>query len=137
MNSSALSIERLRRQLLLAAGFALFSLGFVGIFVPVLPTTVFWIGAVACFSRSSPAFEARLLAHPRFGAPIRDYREHGVIGRAGKRGALAGLLVSALVTAVCVPGDWLRLLVGVVLVSVAVYIVTRPEEVLTLDGETR
>ncbi|MEQ8231667.1 MAG: YbaN family protein [Gammaproteobacteria bacterium] len=137
MSAAVFTPARLRRYLLMTAGLALFSLGFVRIFLPVLPTTVFWLGAVLCFSKSCPALEARILAHPRFGPPIRDYRDHGVICRAGKRAALAGMLLSAVITMVLAPSDWLRLAVGVILAAVAVYIVTRPEQVLALHGEPR
>lgn len=129
--------SRLARHLLMAAGVALFAVGFVGIFLPVLPTTVFWIGAVVCFSKSCPELEARILAHPRYGRPIRDFREHGVICRAGKRAALASMLVSALITVALVESDGVRVLVASILLAVAAYVASRPEQVLVLDADPR
>lgn len=121
----------------MVAGVGLFAIGFVGIFLPVLPTTVFWIGAVVCFSKSCPELEARILAHPRYGRPIRDFREHGVICRAGKRAALASMLISAVITTVLVHSDAVRLLVASILLAVAAYVATRPEQALVLEADTR
>ena len=49
-------------------------LGTLGVIVPGLPTTVFFIVAAACFSRSSPRFEQWVLNLPRIGKTVRDYR---------------------------------------------------------------
>src|SRR5687768_18407023 len=49
-------------------------IGGVGVVVPGLPTTVFFIVAAACFSRSSPRFEQLVLNLPKIGGTVRDYR---------------------------------------------------------------
>ncbi len=61
--------------MLVAAGFLFVGLGFVGIFVPLLPTTPFLLLAAACFARSSERFYRWLLGNRWFGAYVRDYRE--------------------------------------------------------------
>lgn len=63
---------------MLAGGTSLL-LGFVGIFLPLLPTTPFVLLAAFCFSRGSPRVEAWLLQHPRFGPVVRDWRSDRVI----------------------------------------------------------
>ncbi|MGV6872049.1 YbaN family protein [Pseudochelatococcus sp. B33] len=78
------------RRLYLAAGLLFVALGFVGAFLPVLPTTPFLIVAVACFARSSPRLESWLLDHPRFGPLLRQWRERGAIPRRAKLMSLAG-----------------------------------------------
>lgn len=59
----------------LAGGFVSVAFGAVGVIVPGLPTTVFFIVAAWCFARSSPRFEAWVLGLPKVGPMVRDHRE--------------------------------------------------------------
>lgn len=65
----------LYKYFLIALGWVLVSLGIIGIFVPLMPTTIFFILAAACFAKSSEKFYNWLIYHPKFGKFIRDYRE--------------------------------------------------------------
>jgi len=67
--------SRLARAGWAGLGFACVAVGAVGVVLPGLPTTPFLILAAACFVRSSQALYDRLLAHPRFGPLVRDFRE--------------------------------------------------------------
>jgi len=67
------------RSFLFVLGWLLFGLGFVGMFVPVLPTTPLMLLALWCFARSSRRFHDWLYTHRVFGPPLQQYREHGVI----------------------------------------------------------
>ncbi|MEK9767049.1 MAG: YbaN family protein, partial [Thalassolituus sp.] len=55
------------RILVLLVGWLSVALGFIGIFLPVLPTTPFLLLAAACFVRTSPKFYQWLIDHPRLG----------------------------------------------------------------------
>jgi uncharacterized membrane protein YbaN (DUF454 family) len=59
----------------LAVGLLCVGLGGLGIVVPGLPTTVFFIAAAACFSRSSPRLEAWVLGLRGIGPMVRDHRD--------------------------------------------------------------
>ncbi len=64
----------LSRVVWLAVGMVAVGLGGIGIVVPGLPTTVFFIVAASCFARSSPRFERWVLDLPRIGPLVRDHR---------------------------------------------------------------
>jgi uncharacterized protein len=68
-----------------AAGAASLALGVLGIFLPLLPTTPFVLLAAFCFSRGSDRVEAWLLAHPRFGPMVADWRARRAIPMRAKQ----------------------------------------------------
>lgn len=61
--------------LLISLGIFFIGLGFVGIFIPVLPTTPFVLLAAALFARSSDRFYRWLIENRFFGRYIKNYRE--------------------------------------------------------------
>ena len=114
------------RLLLRLLGSAAVGLGFVGIFVPLLPTTPFLLVAAWAFARSSPRLDAWLHAHPRLGAPLTAWEERRAIPRKAK--AFAGISL---------PAGWLllwsggalagiALAAGVVALTAGVWILSRP-----------
>ena len=81
------------------------ALGTLGVIVPGLPTTVFFIVAAACFSRSSPRFEQWVLNLPRIGPTVRDYRAGLGMPRRSKVIAVAMILGVSTLSAV-LTGIW-------------------------------
>lgn len=111
----------------LMLGFLCVGLGFVGVVVPLMPTTIFMILAVGCFARSSPRLEAWLLAHPRFGPSLRAWRDEGAVSRAGKRAASVGIAIGyALFWLGARPGWGVGISVAAMMLACAVWIVSRP-----------
>lgn len=55
-------------------GLGAVTLGAVGVVVPGLPSTVFFLFAAAAFARSSPRLEAWLLGLPGVGTVVADHR---------------------------------------------------------------
>ncbi|MCG8014941.1 MAG: YbaN family protein [Candidatus Thiodiazotropha sp. 'RUGA'] len=110
------------------AGWGLFLLGAVGIVLPLLPTTTFWIGAVWCWSRSAPHLTKRILSHPRFGQPVYLFITHGQISRTGKWMALLGMSVGfAILQIVSSPGWQIDGSLMLLLSLVAIWLWQRPE----------
>jgi uncharacterized membrane protein YbaN (DUF454 family) len=69
VHGEALSIlpgRSVKRWLFLLAGLLSVAVGFIGVFLPGLPTTVFLILASYCFTRSCPWLEDRLVRAPVF-----------------------------------------------------------------------
>ena len=80
------------RVLWLLAGFASLGLGVVGIVTPLLPTVPLVLLAAWCFSKGSVRWETWLLAHPRFGPMVRDWRANHAVPRRAKWAA--GLMMT-------------------------------------------
>lgn len=59
----------------LVLGLVFVGIGGVGIIVPGLPTTVFFILAAWAFSKSSPRLEAWVLGLPKIGPMVQDHRD--------------------------------------------------------------
>lgn len=116
------------RPLLLALGWLMVGLGFVGIFVPGLPTVPFLLVALWAFSKSSERFHDWLYNHPRMGPPLRDWREHGAIPLRAKILAVATMLISFLWITFGIAQDWvLPTIVAACLVPAGIFICTRPD----------
>jgi uncharacterized protein len=75
------------------AGWVAVALGGVGIVVPGLPTTVFFIIAAWCFGRSSPRFERWILSLPKIGPMVRDHRAGLGMPRRAKSFAVGSMVV--------------------------------------------
>lgn len=67
-----------------SVGLVAVGIGGIGIVVPGLPTTVFFIVAAWAFSKSNPRLEAWVLGLPRIGPLIHDYRAGLGIARRAK-----------------------------------------------------
>ena len=88
-----------RRWLWFGAGWCSVGLGGVGIVVPGLPTTVFFIVAASCFAKSSPRFERWVLELPRIGPMVRDHRAGLGMHRKAKAWAIGTMVLFAGVSA--------------------------------------
>ncbi|MBU0497928.1 MAG: YbaN family protein [Candidatus Thermoplasmatota archaeon] len=67
--------NQLLKWLLLIFGTIFVGLGFLGIFLPILPTTPFLLLAAACYARSSTKFYNWLIKNKWFGVYIQNYRK--------------------------------------------------------------
>jgi len=77
------------RLVAMASGWACMILGFIGIFLPLLPTTPFILLSAYCFSKSSPRLYRWLINQPRLGPMIQNWEQHGSISQNAKVTATA------------------------------------------------
>lgn len=64
-----------RKYFYLVSGVILVAIGVIGIFLPVLPTTIFLILASACFVKGSPKANEWLRNHKILGMYIKNYQD--------------------------------------------------------------
>lgn len=83
------------RTLLKLVGIIAAGLGFVGIILPLVPTTPFLLLAAFCFARSSDTLYQKLLNNRWVGRYLRDYR----VGRIRRRERWVTVLVMWIVIA--------------------------------------
>ncbi|MAO92320.1 MAG: hypothetical protein CMM78_08280 [Rhodospirillaceae bacterium] len=115
------------RIVYLLIGCVFVGLGFIGAFLPLLPTVPFLLLALWCFARSSQRFHDWLYHHPRFGPPLREWDQHGVIPVRAKILSTAMMAVSmAIMLAVTDLSAWAYGGIAAVLLCVSLYILSRP-----------
>jgi uncharacterized protein len=114
------------RPLLFALGWIFVVLGIAGLVLPLMPGVLFLILAAACFTRSSPRFEAWLVGHRVLGPPVREWRETGSIPRSAKIFAAVSLAVSWALILLSGASAFVDVLTLALLGAVALYVVTRP-----------
>jgi len=115
---SRLLRSRVARGWWIAVGFVAVGIGSVAIVVPGLPTTVFFVLAAWCFSRSSPRFERWLLDLPKVGPLVRDYRAGLGMPRKAKVTAITMMWVAVALSAVTLRQR--PLVAGIVLLAGAI-----------------
>ncbi len=83
----------------LALGWTAVGLGGLGVVVPGLPTTGFFVLAASCFARSSPRFERWVLSLPTIGPLVADHRAGLGMPRRAKVTAIAMMVTAVAASA--------------------------------------
>ena len=115
--------KKLLQGLLVTCGTLCVGLGILGIFLPLLPTTVFLLLAAACYARSSERFHQKLLNHRFLGAYIRNYRNGRGMAPREKAITIGLLWIGMGATMIwSVTAWWLRGVLLLIAVSVTVHV---------------
>ncbi|ESR26734.1 YbaN family protein [Lutibaculum baratangense] len=114
------------RYLLMALGWLAIALGMVALVLPLVPTVPFLILAAMCFAKSSPRVHDWLVEHKRFGPPIRDWRDHGAVGRGLKLSTVGGFAAALAFSAAMGLGAWMLAAQAAFAAAAVSYVLTRP-----------
>jgi uncharacterized membrane protein YbaN (DUF454 family) len=126
---------QLFRVILLAVGWLFVGVGIVGVFVPVMPSAVFFLVALWLFSKGSKRFHDWLYNHRIFGPVLLAWSRHRVIPPKAKALALICMATSVAIVALFVVDGWqLPLALGLINAIAGVYIVSRPGRVPATAG---
>lgn len=90
----------------IGAGLLSVGVGGIGVVVPGLPTTVFFVFAAWCFSRSSPRLEAWVLGLPGVGQLVADHRAGLGMPRRAKAVAVTMIAAACGLSATVVDQPW-------------------------------
>ena len=111
--------SKIVRILLQVSGLLSATLGVIGIFVPLLPTTPFLLLSSWCFVRSSEKMNQRLMNNKYLGPYISNYKSKRGISKRNKIYSLLFLYVTLSTSFIFSPNYWwLRL--GLIFIGVAV-----------------
>jgi uncharacterized membrane protein YbaN (DUF454 family) len=87
-------MSSIRKIILRIVGIISLGLGIIGIFVPLMPTTIFLIIAAACFLRSSNTLYYWLVDHNILGKYLETVRSGGKMPLKAKLSIIAMFLVT-------------------------------------------
>lgn len=100
-------------------------LGVLGVILPVMPSTIFFILALWAFKRSSPRLEGRLLAHPRIGPTLSDWDRNRSIKPRTKVVAISMIWACLLISAAFVHKPYVYAILAATGIGLTWYLATR------------
>ena len=102
------------------------TLGVIGIFVPILPTTPLLLLAAWCFFRSSKTLYEKLINSKHLGSYIKNFRENKIIPLKTKVYIIT-MLWASLIYCIFFVADgmlWLQILLAIILIGVTIHILS-------------
>lgn len=115
--------HRLVRWFFVGLGSLLVGIGVLGIFLPLLPSTVFFLMAAGCYGKSSPGAYRWLTTNRFFGRHLKDYKEERGATLGAKVMSIGSLWVGIGLTEYFVGDLWIRLALGLIAIAVTVHLV--------------
>ena len=117
----------IRKILLLFLGTVFVGLGVLGMFLPLVPTTVFLLLAAYCYSHSSERFHSWLLTNRWCGRYIKNYKEGRGMTATHKAKAILVLWASIGFSIWFVSGKlWVTLILLAIAAGVSIHLIRLP-----------
>ena len=118
-----------RRIIYIILGSFFLILGAIGIFVPLLPTTPFWLLTCWFYIRSSEKLYNRVMSNRHFGPYIRNYMVDKAIPLRSKIISVAVMWLSAIFTSLfLVDILWVKILLILISIGVSWHILSFPTQ---------
>ena len=112
----------IKKYIFILLGLISLSLGVIGIFIPVLPTTPFLLLSSFLFLRSSKKLHNWLITHRIFGEYIYNYMEYRAVKKSAKISAIIMLWLSLTISILIVDNMHVRLLLAFIGAAVTIHI---------------
>lgn len=113
----------MKRVLLTAGGITALSLGIIGIFIPLLPTTPFLLLASACFLKSSERLYSWLTGHRLLGRYILCYQKHRALSITAKITTITLLWATIISSALLfISSIWVKALLLLIAIGVTTHL---------------
>ncbi|WP_280743174.1 MULTISPECIES: YbaN family protein [unclassified Parabacteroides] len=120
-------MNQTKRIINIVLGSIFLVLGTIGIFLPLLPTTPFWLLTAWFYFRSSERLYKRAMANRYFGSVVKGFMEDKSITRNTKIISLSIMWASAILTSVfLIDKWWIRLLLLLISIGVSWHILSFP-----------
>lgn len=126
----------MKRVCYLGLGHICVILGIIGIILPVMPGTVFFVIGSWAYSRSSETFQRMLHQHPRIGPPLLAWEQHRVISPRAKIIIGIAMVVSFGLCLMRAHSWHAPTITGTTLLLVYSYLVTRPSHIPHVPHES-
>jgi uncharacterized membrane protein YbaN (DUF454 family) len=115
------------RGVLMAFGWLWVGIAFIGVVVPVIPTTGPILLAAFLFSKSSDRFDQWLVSNRFFGGIVRDWRNGSGFSVRAKAIAVLAIVISfGITTTWFVTAPYARAAMWLLAGTIAAYVITRP-----------
>ncbi|MDP8201761.1 MAG: YbaN family protein [Candidatus Tenebribacter burtonii] len=111
-----------RKLLLIIAGILAVTLGTIGVFVPLLPTTPFLLIASYCFVRSSQKLHNWLMNHRLFGKYLQNYIKCRAVTKLTKIISISVLWITIIISFVMIENIYARIVLVIVLICVTTHL---------------
>ena len=119
----------MKRIILISLGWFCVGLGFIGIFVPGIPTTIFLIIALWAFTKSSKKLRDWLLNHKKFGPILNNWQQHKVVPRRAKILMVVLMSLASILFYYSLQNLYLTIGLVIILVLVAIYVISLPSKI--------
>ena len=96
-------MKRVLNAVLIAVGFLFIALGSIGIILPILPTTPFYLLALGCFARGSKRFQSWFMGTRLYRAHLNSFVESRQMTLRTKVGILLPVTIMLTIAIIAIP----------------------------------